>query len=71
MLPRPRVKTGALAEYIERLMNFGPKGLRDGHASPALVPQKPLDISFAFLYREEWNDSTRSSARYQLLNPSR
>ena len=40
-------------------------------ASAALVPQKPLDISFAFLYREEWNDNTRSSARYQLLNLSR
>ena len=40
-------------------------------ASAALVPQKPLDISFPLLYREEWNDNTRSSARYQLLNRSR
>lgn len=32
-------------------------------ASPALALQTPLDISFAFLYAEEWNDSTRSSAR--------
>ncbi len=31
--------------------------------SPALARQKPLDICFAFLYREGWNDSTRSSAR--------
>mgnify|MGYP006191154997 CR=1 FL=1 len=33
------------------------------NASLALALQTPLDISFAFLYAEEWNDSTRSSAR--------
>ena len=40
-------------------------------ASPALDRKKPLDFSDVFLYRGEWNDSTRSSARYQLLSPSR
>ena len=29
----------------------------------ALVPQKALDKSFPFPYREEWNDNTKSNAR--------
>jgi len=37
--------------------------LPEATPSAALALQTPLDVSFAFLYAEEWNDSTRSSAR--------
>jgi hypothetical protein len=64
---RKRVNRLRLLAYDGLLAQHGVFAM----ASSAHVPQKPLDFSFPLLYREEWNDNTRSSARYQLLNPSR